>query len=183
MKPVTFFLILVVTLTGFAPPKLTKIKISDGVTVSIPKSLSLMTPEDIVQRYPSVRSPLAAFTNKNRSADFSVNISATQWPDGNIELARKFFRAGITNLYDRVDFISEGIQIINKKKFIYFEFQSRVNGNKMALGEQSPVYRYTYIQYFVEKDKALVFSFNCPKDLKEEWQPTVHAMMKTVKVK
>lgn len=53
----------------------------------------------------------------------------------------------------------------------------------MKLGEQSAVYRYTYIQYFVEKDKALVFSFNCPKELKEEWQPTVQAMMKTVKVK
>ncbi|MFM8912930.1 MAG: hypothetical protein ACKOE6_08455 [Flammeovirgaceae bacterium] len=170
-------------LFGFAPPKLTKTKVAEGITVALPRSLSVMTPEDIVQRYPSVRSPLAAYTDVTRSADFSVNVSATQWPDGNVEMAKKFFKAGIANLYDRVDFISEGVQTIHKKTYVFFEFESRVNGNKMTLGEQAPVYRYTYIQYLVEKDKALVFSFNCPKDLRQEWQPTVHAMMKSVKVK
>ncbi len=142
-----------------------------------------MTPEDIIQRYPSVRAPIAAFTNGNRTSDFSVNTSATQWPDENTELAQKFFKAGITNLYDRVDFIDQGIHIVNKKKFIFFEFESRVNGNRMKEGEQSAVFRYTYIQYMVEKDKALVFSFNCPRDQRSEWQPTVRAMMKSIKVK
>ncbi|MFM8738893.1 MAG: hypothetical protein ACKOC0_01670, partial [Cytophagales bacterium] len=60
-----------------------KTKITEGITVLLPSTLSVMTPEDIVQRYPSVRSPLAAYTDVNRTADFSVNISATQWPDGN----------------------------------------------------------------------------------------------------
>jgi hypothetical protein len=142
-----------------------------------------MTPEDIIQRYPSVRAPLAAFTNGNRTADFSVNTSATQWPDENKELAQKFFKSGITNLYDRVDFIDQGIHVVNKKKFIFFEFESRVNGNRMKEGEQSAVFRYTYIQYMIEKDKALVFSFNCPRDQRSEWQPIVRAMMKSVKVK
>jgi hypothetical protein len=170
-------------LLSMAPAKLVKTKVAEGITVSLPKSLAMMTPEDIVQRYPSVRSPLAAYTDINRTADFSVNVSATQWPDGNVEVAKKFFKAGIANLYDRVDFITEGVQIIHKKKYIFFEFESRVNGNKMTLGEQAPVYRYTYIQYLIEKDKALVFSFNCPKDLRQDWQPTVHAIMKSVKVK
>ncbi len=168
---------------GFAPPKLTKTKVADGISVALPRGLSVMTPEDIVQRYPSVRAPLAAYTDVNRTADFSVNVSATQWPDENLEIAKKFFKAGITNLYDRVDFISEGVQTIHKRKYIFFEFESRVNGNKMKMGEQSPMYRYTYIQYLIEKDRALVFSFNCPKDLRQEWQPTVHAMMKSVTVK
>jgi hypothetical protein len=168
---------------GFAHPKLVKTKVADNIMVSLPASLTTMTQDDIVQRYPSVRAPLAAYTNEYRTADFSVNTSATQWPDGDIELAKKFFKAGIGNLYDRVDFIAEGVHVVNKKKLIYFEFESRVNGNKMKLGETSPVFRYTYIQYFVEKDRALVFSFNCPKDQKSEWQETVRAMMKTVKIK
>lgn len=178
-------LLIVATLLafGFAPPKLTKTKVADGITVALPRGLSVMTPEDIVQRYPSVRSPLAAYTDVNRTADFSVNVSATQWPDENLEIAKKFFKAGITNLYDRVDFISEGVLTIHKRKYIFFEFESRVNGNKMKMGEQSPMYRYTYIQYLIEKDRALVFSFNCPKDLRQEWQSTVHAMMKSVTVK
>lgn len=167
----------------FTHPKLVKTKVSDGITVSMPTELTAMTPEDIIQRYPSVRAPIAAFTNGNRTSDFSINTSATQWPDENIELAQKFFKSGITNLYDRVDFIDQGIHIVNKKKFIFFEFESRVNGNRMKEGEQSAVFRYTYIQYLVEKDKALVFSFNCPRDQRSEWQPTVRAMMKSIKVK
>ncbi|MFM8741882.1 MAG: hypothetical protein ACKODM_00955 [Cytophagales bacterium] len=182
MKPISTIILLFV-LTSFSLPKMNKTKITEGITVLLPSTLSVMTPEDIVQRYPSVRSPLAAYTDVNRTADFSVNISATQWPDGNIEMAKKFFKAGIVNLYDRVDFSSEGLQTIHNKTYIFYEFESRINGNKMKLGEQSPVYRYTYIQYLIETDKTLVFSFNCPKDLRQEWQPTVHAMMKSVKVK
>lgn len=168
---------------AFSQTKLVKTKVAEGITLSLPTELTPMTPDDIVQRYPSVRAPLAAYTNGNRTADFSINTSATQWPDGNIELAQKFFKAGITNLYDRVDFIDQGVQMVNKRKFIFFEFQSRVNGNKMKEGEQSAVFRYTYIQYYIEKDKAVVFSFSCPKDQKEEWQPIVRAMMKSVKIR
>jgi hypothetical protein len=168
---------------GFSQTKLVKTKVADGITISMPGELAPMTPDDIVQRYPSVRAPLAAYTNGNRTSDFSINTSATQWPDGDTELAQKFFKAGIGNLYDRVDFIDQGVQVVNKRKFIFFEFESRVNGNKMKEGEQSAVFRYTYIQYLVEKNRAIVFSFSCPRDQKSEWQPTVRAMMKSVKIK
>lgn len=176
-------IVMALAVSAFAPSKLVKTKINDDITVSLPKELQPMTPEDIVQRYPSVRSPLGAFTNEDRDADFSVNVSATQWPDKDIELAAKFFKAGIYNLYDRVDFLSEGIQTINKKKFIVYEFESRVNGNRLKEGERQPILRYSYVQYYIEKGRALVFAFNCPKDKKEDWQPTVHAVMKSVKVR
>jgi len=168
---------------GFTAMKLVKTKVAEGIMVSLPAELAIMTDEDIVQRYPSVRAPLAAFTDSHRTADFSVKTSATQWPDQNLEIAQKFFKSSITNLYDRVDFINQGISTINKKQFIFFEFESRVNGNKLREGEQAPIYRYTYIQYLIEKDRSLVFAFNCPKGQREEWQETIRAMMKTVKVK
>lgn len=173
----------IIGLFAFSPSKLVKTKVSDGITISLPTDLKPMTEDDIISRYPSVRAPIAAFTDINRTLDFSVNISATQWPDANIEMASKFFKSSITNLYDRVDFINEGIYTIHKKQYIFFEFESRVNGNKMALGEQQPMFRYTYIQYLVEPNRTLVFSFNCPKGLREDWQETVRTMMKTVRVK
>jgi hypothetical protein len=98
-------------------------------------------------------------------------------------LAAKFFKSGIHNLYDRVDFLTEEIQTINKKKFVVYEFESRINGNKLKEGERQPILRYSYVQYFVKSGRTLVFAFNCPKDKKEEWQATVHAMMKSVTVK
>lgn len=172
-----------VVLLGFAPSKLIKTKVADGITISLPAALAPMAPDDIAQRYPSVRAPLGAFTNVNRDSDFSVNISATQWPDADIELAAKFFKSGIYNLYDRVDFISQGIHTVNKKKFIFFEFESRVNGNKMKESERQAIFRYAYVQYYIGKDRTLVFTFSCPKDQEPEWQETARAMMKTIKLK
>ena len=178
-----FILLSSVLLLAFAPDKLIKTKVADGITVSLPSTLIPMATDDIAQRYPSVRAPLGAFTNADRDSDFSVNISATQWPDADIELAAQFFKSGIYNLYDRVDIISQGIQTVNKKRFIFYEFESRVNGNKMKETERQAIFRYAYVQYYIGKDRTLVFTFSCPKDRKPEWQETVRAMMKTIKLK
>ena len=164
-------------------PKLTKIKVNDNLTVSVPKDWLAMEVEDIAQRYPSVRAPLAAYTNQERVADFSVNVSATQWPDDDIELAKKFFKAGLVNVFDKVDMIDEGIHEVHGKKFIFFEFESRVNGSRQQQELKDPVTTYTYIQYFIEPGKALVFAFNCPRRDREAWQETARAMMAGIKVK
>jgi hypothetical protein len=176
-------LLVSLVLFGFAPLKLIKTKITDRISISLPSTLLPMTADDIVQRYPSVRAPLGAYTNLNRDADFSVNISATQWPDADIDLAAQFFKSAIFNLYDRVEFISQGIQTVNKKKFIFFEFESRVNGNRLKEGERQPILRYAYVQYYIEKGRTLVFTFSCPKDHRSDWQETAHAMMKTIIIK
>ena len=176
-----FFLIGLVSMAADRP-KLVKVKVSDAITISIPKGWNAMDALDFTQRYPSVRAPLAGYTNEERTIDFSVNVSATQWPDTDLELAQKFFKAGVLNMFDRVEMINEGIYEVNKKKFIFFEFDSRINGRQQE-GLQDPVLRYTYIQYLIEPGKALVFSFNCPRRQKEEWQETARLMMKSVKVK
>jgi hypothetical protein len=164
-------------------PKLVKTKVNDAISVAIPQGWRPMDGMDFSQRYPSVRAPLAAYTNDERVVDFSVNISATQWPDQNAEMAKGFFKASLVNMFDKVDFISEGIREDKGKQYIYFEFESRINGNRREEGFKDPVMRYTYIQYLLGKGQTLVFSFNCPRRLKEQWQETAHAMMKAVKVK
>jgi len=42
--------------------------------------------------------------------------------------------------------------------------------------------KYTYIQYLLLNDKTLVFTFACPKEQKEEWQPIAHEIMKRIQV-
>ena len=170
-------------LTGAVPHKLVRTKVTEGVTVSLPPEFFPMTPEDITQRFPSVRAPLGAYTNQDRVVDFSVNISATQWPDANQEIAAKFFKAALLNLYDKVDLLQEGIQTVHKKKFIFFEFESRINANRRMEGGSEPIMKYTYIQYLVEPGRTLVFTFSCPRPLREEWQKTAHEVMKSIRVK
>jgi len=179
--PEWLFLVVLVCVAADAV-KLMKVKVNDSLTVSVPKDWRPMDDLDIAQRYPSVRAPLVAYTNLEREADFSVNISATQWPDDNAAIAQKFFKAGVMNVFDKVEMIDEGIREVRGKKFIFFEFESRVNGTRQE-GFRDPVLRYTYIQYLIEPGKALVFSFSCPKRDRQQWQDTAREMMKSVKIK
>ncbi len=184
MRAKSFILLLAgVFLAGFTPQRLVKTRIAGDITVSLPTELMPMSPEDIAQRYPSVRAPLAAYTNEMRIVDFSVSTSATQWTEKDTPLAQKFFKAGITNLYDRVDFLGEGTTTLNKKNFIFFEFNSRVNGDKRAQGSADPVLKYHYVAYLVQANRTLVFSFVCPRELQADWQPTAREIFTTLRVR
>jgi hypothetical protein len=163
--------------------KLVKTKVSDDITVLIPRNFRPMDDLDFSQRYPSVRKPIAAYTNQDREVDFSINISATQWPDGDLEIAKKFFKSSLMNMFDRVEMIEEGIHEVHGKKFVFFEFESRVKGDKMKMELSEPVLNYTYIQYLVEPGRTLVFSFNCPRRIREDWQDTAGKMMKGIIIK
>ena len=182
MRAIFFFLVLFIV-GGFAPRKLVKTKITDGITVSLPPELAPMTPEDIVQRYPSVRAPLGSYTNPDRLVDFSANISATKWGNADVDFARKFFKSTILNMYDQVEILSEGTEVIHKKTFFFFEFDSRINPDRKQVGTQDALNKYTYIMYLVNDGRTLVFSFNCTKEQKEEWQETAKAIMHSIRVK
>jgi hypothetical protein len=100
-----------------------------------------------------------------------------------VEVAKDFFKSGVMNLFDGVDMIEEGVQELHGKQFIYFEFESRVRGEKMNMELRDPVLNYTYIEYLVEPGRTLVFSFNCPRRMRTDWQETAQKIMKSIKVK
>lgn len=185
IKSTLFKGLMLLTLTCLAAdkPKLMKMKVNDQITVSIPRDWHAMDAMDFTQRYPSVRAPLAAYTDADRQVDFSINISATQWPDTNHEIAKQFFKASLKNMFDQVTMLQEGVREVNKKKFIYFEFESRMNGNQRQEGQRDPVGKYTYIQYYLERGRTLVFSFNCPRRMKDDWRETADDMMQRIKIK
>ena len=181
--PHKFFLLISLLFLSADQSKLIKVKVNDHITISIPRGWRPMDGLDFTERYPSVRAPLAAYTNEDRTVDFSVNISATRWPDANLEMASKFFKASLTNMFDRLTMADEGIREINGQSLIFFEFESRINGNKNELGNADPVLKYTYIQYLVQSQRTLVFSFNCSRRDRDAWQETARAMMANIKVK
>ena len=175
--------IAILFLCSFDNSRLVRVKISDTISVMLPKAFRPMDDLDFRERFPSVRKPIAAYTDEDRMLAFSVNISATQWPDSDLEVAQKFFKASLINMFDRVDFINEGIVEANKKQFIFFEFESRVNGASSSLELQGPVLEYTYIKYLVEPNRTTVFSFSCPRRMRPDWEVTARAIMSSIKVK
>lgn len=176
-------LLVLILFVSFDTPKLVRVKVNNSITLMLPKDFSPMDDIDFVQRFPSVRQPLAAYTDPNREIGVSVNISATQWPDGNVEMAKGFFKSSIYNTFDAVDMISEGIREHGHKKLIWFEFESRIKGNPRELGSQDPVLNYSYLVYLVEPEQTLVFSFNCPRRLRPDWQETAHKIMTSIRIK
>ena len=98
-------------------------------------------------------------------------------------MPKQFFKAGIYNLYDRVDMIDEGIKTIHKKNYIYFEFTSRLNGDQRDMGTQDSIQKYTYVLYLIENGRTLVITFSCPMQVKEEWQETARSVMASVRIK
>lgn len=163
--------------------KLVKTKIGNSITVSLPDTFYPMSVEDIAQRYPSVRKPIGAYTNEDRLVDFSVNISATKWRSTDIEIAKDFFKASIVELYDRVDFKTEKIEVVNNMRFIIFEFDSRINGDKYSLDQRDAIRKYTYLMYLLINGKTIVFSFNVPIQIKDQWVEIVPEVMNSIKVK
>jgi hypothetical protein len=181
--PRSLLLLFLLIFTSFDQPKLVTKKLANGVSVVVPQDWRPMDGLDFSERYPSVRAPLAAYTNDERLADFSVNISATQWPDGNLKMASKFFKASVMNMFNRVEMIDEGTKEVHGKKFIFFEFESRVSGNRRDEAQTDPILKYTYMMYYVQPERTLVFSFNCPRRDREAWQPVAREMMGKVKIK
>jgi hypothetical protein len=178
------FLVLLVTLFSFSsPPRLTKTSVTKEISMLIPKDFRPMDDLDLTQRYPSVRRPLAGYTNDMRNVDISVNISATQWPDTDAEIAARFFKSSILNMFDGVEMLSEGIHTVYGKQFIFYEFESRIRGDKANLEFRDAVLNYTYIQYLLGSEKTLVFTFTCPKRMRADWQESAHKIMKSVRIK
>ena len=132
--PHKFFLLSIFLLLAFDQPKLVKVKVSDDITVSIPKDWKPMDGLDFTERYPSVRAPLAAYTNEDRNVDFSVNISATRWPDANLEIAGKFFKSSLTNTFDRVTIIDEGVREVNGKSYVFLNSNPGSTATRINLG-------------------------------------------------
>lgn len=176
-------LVALLSLTAFDQIRLIKTKLADGITVFVPSGWRPMDGLDFNERYFSVRKPLGAFTDPDRLLSFTVSTSATQWPDSDGKLAGQFFKASLSEMFDRVQIIDEGIHEAHGKSFIYFEFEARVNGSRQDESLRNPVLQYSYVQYLVEPGRTLVFSFHCPARMRTEWQPVAQQMMKSVRIK
>jgi hypothetical protein len=162
--------------------KWTKTKVNENITVRLPPDFYEMTPQDLAQRFPSVRQPIGAWTNDQRLVDISIKVSATQWQYSDTPMAKDFFKASVINLYDKVEFMKEQVEEINGKNFIVLEFDSRIEGEE-SLENRQAIRMYNYVMYLIQGGQTYVFSFQAPTRYKENWQQTADTFMHSVKVK
>jgi hypothetical protein len=161
-------------------PKLISKKIAEGVHASLPKNFYPMSDDDVAQRYPSTKRPLAMYTDIDRAVDFGLNISKSNWVGVDLKVLQGIYKSTILSLYNNVNFIQEGIKTINGRDYIVFEFTS--------VADNTP--KYTFLQYAVvntvvskaDFNKVFIFNFSCPQPVMSKWKPIAEAIMATVKI-
>ena len=177
-------LLLILLLSGsFQGTKFYRTKIGKQVSILLPGDFVLVPPEEISTKFISYRPSLAVYTNMTTEIDFGINTSVSRWRSEDIELVRSFYKSNIISLYDDVQFIREEIKPVNKRNFVIFEFISKINPEDKSAIRDTPVIKYTFIQYSLVKGTVYIFDFSSPADQQEIWRPVVTKIMESVKIK
>ncbi|MCC5929349.1 MAG: hypothetical protein JJU28_08910 [Cyclobacteriaceae bacterium] len=130
------------------------------------------------------RNPIAAYTDMAKQADFVINSSFSRWRSEDIELLQQFYKSNIMSLYDEVSFAQEEIRNIQGRKFVVFEFDSKVLPEQSTtLVSRIPVEQYNYIAYTIYNNQTYLFSFSCPFKFRDTWKNTAPAIVESIKLK
>ena len=167
----TIFLFLAI-LSCVHAQKFKTFKITEGVKASLPADFMPMSDDDIAVKYPSTKKPLSMFTNIDRIVDFGLNVNKSKWPGNDLKILQQVYKSTIVDMYNKVEFMQEGIKTINKKDFIVFEFVASFEGQK----------NYTFLQYALVKDQVYLFNFTCAAHMKNQWQGTAQKIMSSIKM-
>ena len=174
--------LLVPFLFAFAPPKLKKVTVAKNVALSIPQNFEVMPDDGIAREYPAARKPLGVYTSPDGQIDISVNQRESTFPANDLDMLLPFYKASIQRMFTEVQFLKEEKQKINGRDFLVYEFVSTVRDER-STRSLAPVRKYTLIQYTFLKGQMVIFSFNAPAQLQNQWQETARAAMATASVK
>jgi hypothetical protein len=171
-------------LTFFAAdnPKLVRVKFSKSISASVPSDFTLMTDDELADKYPSTRKPVAMFISPDKQVDFGMNNASQKFPGSDLHVLKDFYKANLYTLFNNVKILNEGVRKVNGQDFIYFEFTSEVKPDEKAVTPQSPIKKYSFIQYTLFNDYLMVFNFSCPQSLQSQWQGTAGKIMSSIKI-
>ncbi|MCS6968175.1 MAG: hypothetical protein RMJ44_05965 [Cytophagales bacterium] len=162
-------------------PKMKKVKLTDGITVQLPEDFRPMTNDEIASRYLTYRKPLAMYTDQGGVVDFGLNMAATTWRYEDLDILKSFYKATIMQMFTSVNFIREGIEQINNRRYAFFEFISELRSDAKDAIKRPPKVNYTYILYTVIGENVYIVNFTCPAEVRSRWQPIARAIVKTIK--
>ena len=189
-------LVMLISFTSFAQYKKTKfnkIKIADFVQVSIPEGFTEMPPELYSRKYNAYRPPIAIYTSEDQNADFGVNESVNRslkafarsdWNAKDLEMIKGIYKASIAGMHSEVTFIQDKVESINGRNYAILEFVGAVKDEDKAITfNNKPVRQYSYLMYTVKEGRILIFNFNCPVQIQNQWQDIAKQIMSSVSIK
>lgn len=176
MKNYLTFLFGMMALGLFGQAQLEMQRIDEQISMLVPSSLKRVAPT--MQRTTSPA--LATFITTDGRVDLGVNYAQLRWGEADSKLLSQFYKANILNLYDQVNMLSEGIQEINGREYIYFEFAGEIVDEPNAFSTARKQSDYTYIMYSIENDGVLIFRFTSPIQQMNQWRKPVAEVMQSI---
>jgi hypothetical protein len=157
-----------------------KTKMSDGVSVSLPKGFRALVDGETKLKYPNFHKPVKMMTSEDQVADFGYNISFNQWGK-NLKLLKEFVKSNHTFYFTDIQYLQDTILAMNGRNFIVLEFISNTL-NKETDRQLPPIFTYSYMMYTVEDNKILVFNYTCPARNMGKWKQAAPAIMSSIKI-
>lgn len=158
-------------------------KVTKEISMKIPAAF---IPMDIRQqriKYVSDREPVAMYTTEDGNVDLGINMASTMWGSADLDILHDFYKAGILNLYDQVDFAQDTVRTINDRQYIVFEFNAYLTGEDNSFARQAGLSKYIYIQYTLREGSVLLFNFSAPARARQTWEAVASEMMNSVQIK
>ena len=188
-----FFLISFSSQAQRQKSKFNKTKIADFIQVSIPEEFSVMSPELYSRKYGAYRPPIAIYSSVDNLVDFGINESINRslkafaradWNAQDMEMIKGIYKASIVSMHSDVKFLQDKVESINGRTFAVLEFVGAVKDeDKTITFNNKPVRQYSYLMYTVKDGRILIFNFNCPVQLQNQWQDTAKQIMQSISIK
>lgn len=182
MRYLAFLAILFIAGVAYAQPKLKKVNISKELSVMLPQDFTQMPDDGIARRYPATTKPLAVYTSPNGLIDFSVTQKISQFRAQDLKMMREFYKAALMERHSKIDFIRDEVTQIKGKDYIIFEYVSSVEDERGS-SNLAPVQKYSIVQYTIEGNQMMIFTFHVPFKLKNEWQQPAREIMSSINIK
>jgi hypothetical protein len=183
---IKYILAVVISTTVFysnAQSSLKKTTLIKGLTMKLPKDFVVMADDDIAQKYPTHKKPLAMYNNVEKTADFGLNFAVNRWNNKNLSVLRDIYKSTISSVFTNVVYKQEGIiKKINGKDFIVFEFVSELVDDKRVDNRPITTRNYSYIQYTLADKKILIFNFTTTVFEKDKWASIASEMMESIEI-
>ena len=125
--------------------------------LKLPKEFKQMDEKILKKKYVNENPPTFAYTNKETTVNIAISITNTQMKNEAIETFLETMKAQLGAQYEVID--------SNTK-----EKEEHTIGQIQFISKAADTDIYNYMMIFSCNDKFRVVSFNCTKELQEEWQ-------------
>lgn len=182
MRYLTFLAIILIAGATFASTKLKKVNITKEISVQLPKDFMPLPDAEIARKYPAATKPLAVYTSPDGNIDFSVTQKRSTFRADDLDMLREFYKANLLETFTNIDFIRQEVTEIKGRKFIVFEFVSRL-ADERGTTNLKPMHKYSIIQYTIIGNRLQIYTLHIPFQMKNDWQPVAREIMGSINIK